>query len=90
MNVKLQNQKKHFKKRFEERLETPCTRSKRREILYLITQNKLELYRQQSNRVLIFIYPKNEKNYLVVYDKNRNTLVSIFEKIEYQNERQQD
>jgi hypothetical protein len=80
---KKSNQKIHFKKRYLERTGQTCNNTIMKEILEKINNHDLELVDKQSRRVLIFKYLVDEKEYVVIFDKIRNSLVTIISFAEF-------
>ena len=75
---KQRNMQKHFAIRSIERLGVLLDE---KEIIKQIQQGELPFLKRQSNRVSVFRYTRDEKNYRLVYDKIRKQLITIlFEK----------
>ena len=50
-------------------------------LVSLIHQHKLEFLGRQSNRVTKWLWERGDKKYILVYDKERKRIVTIFEKV---------
>ena len=66
----------HFQKRCIERVGKLLDR---KEIIRQIQDGKLEFIERQTNRVSIWKYPLEGKDYKIVYDKLRKQVVTIYE-----------
>ena len=71
---KAEVEKQHFIRRCLERLGRNI---KIKEIVAKIQNNELELYERQSNRVTKWRYEIDGIPYIVVYDKNRQQLITL-------------
>ena len=73
-------QKIHAAKRFAERCNEILTKEKVDSLLRAIHRNKSTVVFVQSDRVKIHKIEIDDKVYYVVYDKNRNTIVTFLTK----------
>src|SRR5574344_2185011 len=80
---KEQNQKNHFKKRFQERVNVFCNKF----IYNDLKSHKDVLVYNSTNRLYYYLYLINNKYYILCYDKIRDTFVTIIPEIFF-NERQ--
>lgn len=75
-NHKQKCERKHFERRCEERLGIKLNP---KEIEIMIRSGKLRLLDHQSLRVKKYLYEFESKDYVIVYDKKRKRVVTIFE-----------
>lgn len=84
-NSKKEAQTKHARQRAMERYEIDFTQNKRETMLKQIERGEGRFLRKQSHRVSIFLMVCDNKEVVVVYDKERNNIAS-FLPIEAKNE----
>ena len=75
MNKK-KSQRKHAKRRFQERFGLKLSKSLRQEIINIIRVGKATPVKRQSLRVGLFEVCIRDKTMIVVYDKNSKEIVS--------------
>lgn len=75
--TKTEAQNKHAKQRAMERYGIDLNRHKREQIIRMIQNGQAECVRKQSLRVSIFSVQFEDKEVIVVYDKQRKTLASF-------------
>lgn len=71
------SQEEHFKRRMRERFGISISRKRYDELVGLIKSNKATLLEKQSLRVNKYKITIDSKDYIVIYDKNRKTLVTV-------------
>ena len=76
MPSKSKRQKKHFKFRCLQRHGLVITNQQYTKLIENIQIGNAEFIEKQSNRVSVFRVKIDEKNFRVIYDKQRKTLVS--------------
>lgn len=76
-NDKKQAQTRHAKQRAMERYEIDFTQHKREVMLKQIERGEGKFIRKQSHRVSIFAMICDNKEVVVVYDKERNNIASF-------------
>ena len=75
--VKKQAQTYHFNNRFRERTGLSCNRFVRRDILEAIHNQEVVFLGRQSSRLHWYLFKFNEREFVIVYDHNRDSLVTV-------------
>lgn len=70
-------QQDHFSKRCIDRIGYQLTQTTVEKIIQDIQEGKLEFVEKQSNRISKFKYEVLDKSFILVYDRQRKTLVTI-------------
>lgn len=76
MVSKTLNQRKHFKRRMQERFGIAANREEQNELIKLIQNNQTTMVFKQSNRISHHEIEKDGKKFIVVYDKLRKCCVT--------------
>ena len=74
---KKHTEKAHFKKRFKERIGVECSRKCYNNIIYDIKNKNSILLYKLSTRVFCFLQILFNKKFIIVYDKFRDSLVTL-------------
>jgi hypothetical protein len=71
------SQREHFKKRMLERFNIDISRKRYDELVSMIKSKDAVLLERQSLRVSKYKITIDSKDYIVIYDKQRKTLVTV-------------
>jgi esterase/lipase len=70
-------QRKHFKRRINERFGIEINRKDQEEIVEKIKKKEAEIIYKQSNRVVHYLMEYKGNKMVMVYDKNRKSLITV-------------
>ena len=68
----------HLKRRFYERYNLEITNQDIKEMVRKIQNQQAEFIERQSNRITIWKLQFRDKDYTIVYDKVRKSIVTVF------------
>lgn len=78
MNRKKKAQQKHAARRARERLGIRMDQNRMHQLVQLIQEGGLELHSKQSNRVSRYLHTLDGERVLLVYDRKRKTVVTVW------------
>jgi hypothetical protein len=70
-------QRKHARRRFEERLGISLNKEMRRDLVHRIQNNEFSLYEKQSHRVRLLLANIEDREVILVYYRTRKNIVTV-------------